>query len=265
MAHPVLQHVMLATGLERSIVDYKKFVILGRSRTGSNFLRGLLASRGGVIVLGEIFKNPERVEWGTKGFPVRPGAEKLYSKDPVAFLQKDVFRSVPRGTEAVGFKLFYYHAQSQGRRQIWEHLRHRDDVHIIHIMRRNILKTHLSRELGSRNDEWVSLSRGKREEAPLVLSAEDCLEQFQQTRRWEKEFGDFFEGVPLMPVYYEDLVEDSDRIMADVQDFLGLEIRPVVPLTHKQARRPISEAIANFEELRQAFRGTEWQAFFDTE
>lgn len=265
LGHPFLQHMMLASGLERSTVNYRKFLILGRSRTGSNFLRGLLASRGGITVLGEIFKNPEKVEWGTKGFPVRPGAERLYREDPVAFLQKDIFRPVPDSVEALGFKLFYYHAQEPGRKQIWDHLRQRKDVRVIHIMRRNILETHLSKERASRDDEWVSLRRRDRNEEPLVLSVEECRKQFEQTRHWERQFNESFGDVPLLQVFYEDLVKDNALVMNSVQEFLGLTVRPVAPQTHKQARRPINEAIANFDQLQRAFVGTEWQSFFDLE
>ncbi len=263
--HPMVQHMMLASGLQRSTVDYVKFIILGRSRTGSNFLRGLLASRGGVTVLGEIFKNPAKIEWGTKGFPVGFGAGHRYQRDPIGFLERDVFRPLPGSVEALGFKLFYYHAAEPGRKQVWDHLRQRKDVRIIHLMRRNILKTHLSRQRAGRNDEWVSLSKPALEEEPIELSIEECQQQFEQTRRWEHEFAALFIDVPMMNLYYEDLVSQHETVMVDVQDFLGLEVRPVAPQTFKQSHRPMAEAIANFEQLRRAFQGTEWQSFFESE
>ncbi len=43
--------------------QYTKFIILGRSRTGSNFLRGLLSSHPEILTTGEILRNPDQIDW----------------------------------------------------------------------------------------------------------------------------------------------------------------------------------------------------------
>ena len=261
--HPLVRHLALALRLVPSGEDYRKFIILGRSRTGSNFLRGLMGSREGTFVLGEVFKNPEKIEWGTKDFPSWLGAGYTYRRDPVAFLEEYIYRPLPSSIQALGFKLFYYHSHEPGREALWEHLQQRKDLYVLHIIRRNILQTHLSRALAARSGQWVSVVEESQREEPIFLPIEECRTQFELTRKWENEFKDFFSKSRVMEVYYEDLAADYVQVMNKVQRFLGLPIQPVAPLTFRQSHRPMREIIANFDQLRQAFRGTEWEGFFE--
>jgi LPS sulfotransferase NodH len=90
--------------------EYTRFIILSRSRTGSNFLRGLLNAHSKVIAYSEMFKNNQVIEWGFPGYNDTKATLALFQKDSVEFLEKKVFTKYPRKTAAVGFKLFYYHA-----------------------------------------------------------------------------------------------------------------------------------------------------------
>ncbi|HET7010798.1 MAG TPA: sulfotransferase [Anaerolineales bacterium] len=240
-----------------------KFIILGRSRTGSNLLRGLLNSQRGVLVLGEIFKNPQGIEWGMEGIAEPPGALALYRADPVRFLDSCVFDGLGRRSRAVGFKLFYYHAQEESRRAVWEHLRRQPDLHVIHIQRANILRTHLSRARAERDNRWVNLTGERETRAPIELRYEDCLQDFMQTRTWEEEFDRFFQAQPKRRVLYESLAADLARELRRIQEFLGLPLETPRPQTHRQAQEPLDQAISNYAELKRRFQGSPWAAFFE--
>jgi hypothetical protein len=41
--------------------DYTRFIILGRSRSGSNYLRGLLNSHRRIVAFGELFRSDEAI------------------------------------------------------------------------------------------------------------------------------------------------------------------------------------------------------------
>ncbi len=44
--------------------NYTKFIILGRSRVGSNMLRSILNGHRGIISFGELFRRQGEVGWG---------------------------------------------------------------------------------------------------------------------------------------------------------------------------------------------------------
>jgi LPS sulfotransferase NodH len=250
-------------GLLRSGRDYTRFILLGRSRTGSNFLRGLLTANRGVTLYGEVFKNPEAIEWGMQGLPQSGKALAIYQSDPVRFLREYVYRTMPAHTKAVGFKLFYYHARSGPLAAIWECLREEREIRVIHIKRANILRTHLSRARAERSSRWVNLDGGHEDDAPIRLDPAACREDFERTRRWEEECDRFFEGHPLLDVGYESLAETGPQESVRIQQFLDIPVEALSPQTHKQTRVPLVNAIENYAELKSAFRGTAWESFFE--
>ena len=249
-----------STGLHH---DYVRFVVLGRSRTGSNYLRGLLASHPQAVVLGEVLKNPTAIEWGTDRPAAPPQAMDVYRHDPVAFLETYVFGGQPLSVRALGFKLFYYHARTEPWAFIWPYLRNLEDLRVVHIKRRNILRTHLSRAQAERSDHWVNASGEAEDYPPIELDYSACVRDFEQTRTWETEADAYFAGQATLEVLYEDLVAEPRAQAARLQTFLGLPRRTLVPQTHRQARLPLARAIANFADLQRQFRGSPWESFFE--
>jgi LPS sulfotransferase NodH len=164
---------------------------------------------------------------------------------------------------AVGFKLFYYHARVPPWSEIWQELREDPGVRVIHLTRRNILRTHLSRVLAARSDRWISTTAEPETAATVMLDETECLEAFNQTRAWEGEAREFFRDRPILEVEYEELVARQHEVMADVQAFLGLEAQELRAQTYPQLRQPMDQTILNFVELKQRFRGTPWESFFE--
>ncbi len=259
---PYLKNIGLESGLLPGHTDYTRFIILGRSRSGSNFLRGLLNEHRQVMVFGELFQNFEAFDWAMPGFRQTQRLLRLIQQDPVAFLEKKVFKRYPPVIGAVGFKIFYYHAQQDSRKVVWPHLLADEALRVIHIKRRNILKTHLSRQRALLTDTWVDTAGEKVEPPPITLDYETCLEDFNQTRTWEAEFDRLFQKHPTIQVAYEDLARSYTAEMSRIQDFLGVDLQQVSPQTRKQASQPLSTAIANFADLKKRFAGTPWEEFF---
>jgi len=240
-----------------------RFIILGRSRTGSNLLRGLLNAHSRVTVFEEVFKNENLIHWGLPGYDQRKEILAKFQNDPCCFLETVIFGDQPVRISAVGFKLFYYHAQSGKLQPIWPYLREHTEIKVLHIKRQNILRTHLSRKKAELTDRWINLSGEPQETGPVELSYEECLADFEQTRAWENEYTDFFSRHPQLEVIYERLAADHQGVMSEVFDFLGLPPEPVAPQTYRQAIQPLSMAISNYTELKERFTGTPWEAFFE--
>ena len=242
--------------------NYTRFIILSRSRTGSNYLRGLLNSHKGIIVYSEFFKSNASIEWGFPGYNDNGSRLALFQNDPVAFLDKWVFQKYPRHTEAVGFKLFYYHARDGKWSVVWPHLQNDTGIKIIHLKRKNILETHLSRQRAMLTDKWANITGEKEAQPAVQIIYEECLQDFVQTRTWEQDNEEYFSQHPMMNVYYEDLAGDYQVKMKEIQEFLGVTPVPVAPQTFKQATLPLSRSITNYWELKEKFTGTPWEPFF---
>jgi hypothetical protein len=76
-----------------------------------------------------------------------------------------------------------------------------------------------------------------------------------------------------MELIYEELVENHEGEIRRILDFLNVEYHPLTVQTIKQRRKPKSEVIANYEELKAAFQAgvesgslpSDWLTYFDDE
>jgi len=261
--YPYLRNVALESGLMAGQTEYTKFIILSRSRVGSNFLRGLLNSHSQVTVFGELFQNKKEIGWALPGYYPSRRTLRLFHESPVDFLEKKVFRAFPENTGAVGFKIFYYHAQDDKWKPVWNHLQSMPDLKVIHMKRRNVLKTHLSRQRAVRTDRWVNTNGSREPQRSISLDYEKCLDDFIRTRAWEEAYDAYFAGNDTIEVMYEDLAADYRSEIRCIQEFLGVSLEAVQPETYKQSRQPLSEAIANYCELKERFQQTPWSPFFE--
>lgn len=244
--------------------EYVRFVIVGRSRTGSNFLRGSLMSHGRIIVFGNIFREYNAIHWGIPFYPQSKSMLSLIQNDPVRFLETRVFRKFPRCVSAVGFKTLYPHTSNESWKSVQTYLGSQKTFRIIHIKRRNILKTYLSQKrVTQTKGRWSNLSGVEEENPPIFLDYEGCLKAFTGTREWEREYDTFFKDHHKLDVLYENLSSDYESEMKRIQEFLGVDYQVVRPLTYKQIHQPLSRAISNYFELKERFRGTSWEEFFE--
>ena len=261
-----LKHLFLNWGLFGGQSDYCRFIILGEARSGSNFLRGMLNSHPDIVTFGEIFRFYENIGWEIPDFEKyrqTRGLISLMQRNPVRFLEKRVFEKFPPSIEAVGFKLFYYHAQEDSRNVIWNYLKDRKDIHIIHLKRKNSLRVLLSRKKAHMTNRWTDVNGLEKEALSIVLSHEECLEQFTWVRDMWTEYDHLFRKHAKMDLVYEDLTSDRDRETQRVLGFLGAAPKCLFPSTYKQARQPLSEAISNYSHLKSHFEGTKWEIFFE--
>lgn len=247
----------------------RHFLILGKARCGSTFLRDLLNSHPRILAFGEIFRDTTAIGWDLPRLEAERQSPALLEKmrsDPVRFLDEDVFGGQPAQLAAVGFKIFYYHAQEEPRRRIWEHLRERGergDLRVIHLKRRNSLREFLSLRRAELTKEWYRTKEPAGEEAPLELGFEECLRFFEYACERKQHFDRFFAAAPGIELFYEELVADPERETTRVQRFLGAPVRRLRAAVVKQARLPLPRALANYAQLRERFEGTPWREFFD--
>ncbi|TIM35251.1 MAG: sulfotransferase [Mesorhizobium sp.] len=248
--------------------DYTKFVIVGIARTGSTMLLELLNSNSQVLAFGELFRTPEAIGWDIRPFGGSYDRHFLsrYRTDPQAFIDDVVFGPRPRVVRAVGFKLFYYHAQEAPFSDVWKLIVGDGNIRIIHLMRRNILAQFVSLKLAHKTQVWSATRKTAGTVDPIRLDSEECRKHFEQVRRHERECDALFRDHQKLNIYYEDLVRAQEAEMGRTLDFLEVGAEPGSSTRLVRQRTvPLSEAITNFSELRAAFRNSEWGAFCEVD
>jgi len=243
--------------------DYKRFVVVGIARTGSTLLLSLLNAHRQVLAFGELFRGDGLIGWDTPPFQASqdPRLLRLSEEAPLDFLERAVFRRWPREVEAVGFKLFYYHARSGPQAAVWDLIRDDPEIEIIHIKRRNILAQYLSLTLAHATNVWATSRPPSDSPAPIRLDPESCIQHFQTVRAYEEECDAFFAGRDVQHITYEELVADKDAVMSRIWTRLGVPAMPVQERTARQRTQPLSRAISNYGELQARFAATQWAEF----
>lgn len=250
-------------GVIRGHSDYERFIILSSGRTGSNLLRSLLNSHSQIITFGELFRRPSEIGWDYPGYKNKAEDISLIHTNPSEFLETKLWKKFPKHISAVGFKIFYTHAQEENWRSVWHHLRDQKELKVIHLKRKNILKTYISLKKAQKTGRWRNANNAQEEKVLLTLDYNDCLNRFTRTRAFEEQFDKFFEDHQVFQVLYEDLARDSQREMEHILQFLRIQHEAVRPLIYKQSNQPPSEIISNYSELKEQFKNTPWQEFFE--
>lgn len=226
--------------------NYKKFIILTRSRTGSNLLLSYLNVHPNILAEHELFQRPV--------------------KKPIAKVLRKLFRRYPKSIKAVGFKIFYNHPLGEDNPYLWNTLINMRDLHVIHLKRRNILRTLLSLKLALQSEKWVKYHSDSNDSITnkTVSFDFDSLEAgFTQTRQWEIKGDEMFKDHPIITIYYEELVENPEETVSKVTDFLGLPPCHTSTYLVRQNPEKTSDLIDNYEELKDRFSGSPWESFFD--
>jgi LPS sulfotransferase NodH len=224
--------------------DYTKAIILSRSRTGSNLLKSLLNSHPGIYFYGEVFRS-------------------LQSKDPRE-LYDSVFSAKPSFINVAGFKIFYYHPEDASFESTWNRLINDKSIKVIHLKRKNLLRTLVSRKIAELNNDWKQTGRSKQNSNKHVfLDKKECEAFFEQTKSWEKQFDELFNEHPKIDVFYEDLINRNHHdLLGDIQNFLDVKEKNLKTNLVRQNPEKLSDLISNYNELKEAFVGGYWEYFF---
>jgi len=229
-------------------------------RSGSNFLSYLLHDHAAIASIGEAFCI-ERV-WGS---PARPELDKRVSvkllRDlfPRAFLRYGIFHAYP-GKQAVGFRAFYHHLEHFPSLQ--RVLTADRSIHVIHLIRKNLLANYVSLCVARKTNHWSSLKPNPHKAISVSLSYAACTQHFQQTVRYRAWATDIFKKHPMLTIAYEDLISARNKETERILSFLGVPEKKLFCTLSKQNTRPLSRIIRNYQTLKKQFSNTEWAQFF---
>ena len=245
--HPnyTANHLIFGIGRFFGYREYRKFIVLTRGRTGSNMLLEMLNSHP------NIYTKPEILMW-LRGRSIDEILNRIYTR-------------VPQRIKAIGFKIFYPHPIDDNTGIVWEKLKEINDLHIIHLKRRNLLKTlasikiaHKTKVFRQIRDIDIPLSRKQ-----IEFTSEELVTELERLKNWEDTFAEVFRLHKMIEIYYEDLVEDPKTEFLNILNFLDLKPALIHISIKKQNPEPLSELITNYNELKQKLMNTKWAYCFE--
>lgn len=246
-----------------------RFILLAHPRSGSNLVSYSLAAHSQIAMLSEVLSQWPNVRTRCAKGP-RHSAWYEEGADGATFLDQKVFlQQAPRGIRACGVKIFYDHARFDPLvKTAWDYLLNDREIRVIHLQRKNYLDCKISLDVALQTGQWLLENReeGKRAVVPPFAADPDDYEfyfnQLHAAQTWASRA--FTHHAVLSLEYERDLLDAFPETMARVFDFLGLAGEVPESRLLKQAGRPASTQLSNFDELREHFRHTLYEPFFDS-
>ncbi len=218
---------------------HTSFIVISRSRSGSNLLISLLNSHPSIFVRGEEFHNLER-------------------RNPKHILDF-FFKRTPKDIVASGFKVFYYHPLDGDSDILWSSILKYPNIKFIHLKRKNLIGSIISRHEALNTDVWSSTSSSSVQSSKISIDPKDIEVELAETENYYVQFDNHLLDKAHMEVYYEDFTSDMDKHMKDICAFLGLsDVFQFKTNLKKQSKRGLDERLENIDEIRSYFKGSKW-------
>jgi hypothetical protein len=235
-------------------------------RSGTTYFRDLLSKNPHLSVYGEIFY-PDFFDWGWYSYlktkiGTRPGAlfpgvqrevfleyleflrAKGGSKPVIVDLKLEQIVNIPTISQAI------YSKPSR--------------FSFIVLRRNNLLKQVVSEKI-----MYARIEKGDttihRDYVPKIETVSLNVKETINRMRWNATKAQEYRasvnasGAPVIDIVYEDLLGASrEKILQEVQTFLGVEALTLSATLTKQNPQPLSELVLNYEDLARAIRHTEF-------
>lgn len=202
------------------------FLVVCRSRTGSNLLLDCLKQHPNIFVRGELFKN-----------------QAINAEEQIKHWLK-------RPEKALGCKLFYYHATKR-QEYVWDFLNENPKIQLIHLTRKDKARTVVSQIIASKTKIWKQKFSWK---LPLFfrrihLDPKLLTSEIQKTINWENDFRMRFNHRHILEISYENFTSKPQETLDNIFDFLGLERKRIQLRLKKQNPENIRRLVKNWNEL----------------
>lgn len=222
----------------------QRFAVVGNARTGSNYLLDGLKSSPSVRVYHEIFASHNR--------EVGRDFDRILAT---------LFQPESRSTQVVGFKVFYNHLTEEE----WQKLVACQDIKVIHLTRRNRLRTVISLEIAFKTGQWTQSGHsGAPKEKRVPLDPEKLIKRLEQIEEGELATRARFCDRQVLEVVYEDLVRSPQAVFASVGAYLGVDgIVPDKIRLKKQNPEGLEQLILNYDEVAAVLKNTRFAEYLD--
>lgn len=222
----------------------QRFAIVGNARTGSNYLLDGLKSSPAIRMYHEIFASHNR--------EVGKDFDKILST---------VFQYESKATKVVGFKVFYNHLTDEEWRKL---LAHRD-LKVIHLTRRNRLRTVISLEIAFKTGQWTKAGNsGGPKEKRVTLDPQKLLNRLEQIEEGEAVTRQRFCDREILEIVYEELVQSPHQEFARVAAYLGVDgVDPNKIRLKRQNPERLPQLIVNYDEVATVLQNTRFAEYLE--
>jgi LPS sulfotransferase NodH len=222
----------------------QRFAIIGNARTGSNFLLDGLKTSASIRMYHEIFADHHR--------QVGKDFEKVLAT---------VFQHESKSTKLVGFKVFYNHLTEEE----WQKFQACKDIKIIHLTRRNRLRTVISLEIAFKTGQWTKSgnSSGPKEKR-VMLDPLKLLKRIEQIEEGEAATRCRFNDRPILEVVYEELVQSPVTVFESIAAYLGAPgVDPGKIRLKRQNPETLQQLIINYDEVQSVLKNTRFEEYLN--
>jgi LPS sulfotransferase NodH len=266
--------------------NYKRFVIIGTNRCRSTYLTSLLRNHSNIVCYGELF-HPEKIDFRYYGFPQNNAKLLSYrNKYPVEFMNKIIFRNYPEQVHSIGFKLFYDQLGKNKTKVLKDIFSKKEDVLIIHLKRRNLLKMYLSLQKANQTNKWsyydecyikeaknlgISESLGLENEnipsntpvCPLYIDTNKLIRYFNETEKQENIFDSLISSYFTQEIIYENFISDTPSHLEKIFTALSIPYETLYSPYKKTPSSALNKLIMNYDQVQKVLINTKWNNFID--
>lgn len=223
----------------------QRFAIVGNPRTGSNYLLDGLKSSPSIRMYHEIFASHNR--------EVGKDFDKVLST---------VFQYESKSIRLIGFKVFYNHLTEDE----WKKLRALKDLKIIHLTRRNRLRTVISLEIAFKTGQWTKSGHsGQPQEKRVTLDPLKLIRRLEQIEEGEAVTRSRFSDRQILEIVYEEMVQSPREVFSAVGAFLGVDgIDPDQIRLKRQNPESLEQLIINYDQVESVLRNTRFAKYLSS-
>lgn len=232
----------------------KKFIIFGIQRTGTIYLMRILDSHPQIFCIGEAFQDIDtpchhqvqipRFQTFIKKSIIHRALFLIQRRRLVYEYLDNIYTSL--SSDAFGFKLMLN--QYENYPELSEYLKTRN-YRIIHLIRKNLLKTHISQIRASRTGVYVA--RKLQRQIKINIPTNSLLYSLTDLKRKNLAIENYIKNLklPCFTVYYENLQQNNNELnlileYLEVDDTVDLS-----PKTKKITSDDLSTVVENYDEV----------------
>ena len=243
----------------------KKFVLVGTQRSGTTFIRHCLNSHDNILCHGELlFRNyPDEEGYFKRKQKLFAGSVRhMLLRKSMLKNYLDNYYSHP-GYEAIGFKLMYSQARwlPYSFPYALTYIKN-NSLSVIHVIRENVLKTYLSREIAIRRKLYHAKS--KPDIKKIDLDTTTLLKNLKKIKSENDWWRNNFSQENYLALSYESFVSNKEQESRRLLEFLGIaEYQELVSSNVKIASDNLSDVIENYTQVVECLASTEFAYCLD--
>jgi len=240
-----------------------KFIILATQRTGSTFLWRYLNSHPQIRAHGEVFYRKDKFSYREYyNSSLKKKLFHFFFQKKVIFSYLDEFFVPLYGEKAIGFKLMYSQLKKYPSIEEWIFLR---KPHIIHLIRKNVLKIIVSRETAKLRKLYHLEKNSNMSIKPIkvTLDPKKLIKEIKEILSDVEKHRKKYAQLPFyLEIKYEDFFQNKEKNTKKILEFLNVKyIFPLEESLKKINPDSLKELIENYTEVVNHLKGTPYEKY----